>query len=161
MLRRCPPYMQEGSHQGGLGANKLLLGTSTCKFLVTKQENIFKANCLSRRWMQQERVTAVSTVIFWQVSMSPTCTGVHAHARTQQWPIIENVMRFLMLPLPLMRCYIHYIFLQTYTVLVASAPSIHGNSQWVPTLRHTHPHKANLRCRNARLMWQIKLQKEA
>lgn len=45
-----------------------------------------------------------------------------------------------MLPLPLILCYINYIFLQTYTVPVASAPGIHGNSQWVPSLRHTHPH---------------------
>lgn len=54
----------------------------------------------------------------------------------------KSAMRFLMLPLPLILCFINCNTLQTYAVLVVSAPSIHGNSQWVPTLGDAHPHIA-------------------
>lgn len=153
MLPRCPLYVQEGCHQGGLGANKWLLGTSTCRFLVTKQENIFKANCLSRRWMQQWSVRLPFPRLYFGRFPCRLLTDRHARACTHTTVANyrKRVMSFLVLPLPLILCYINYILLQTYTVLVVSAPSIHGNSQWVPTLRHTHPHTANLRCRNARL----------
>lgn len=63
-----------------------------------------------------ERVTAVSTVILWQVSMSPThARVVCVHARAFPQTAVANyrkcAMNILMPPLPLILCYNNYIFL--------------------------------------------------
>ena len=128
-------YRHEGSHQGTTRPIKLLSEAATCKFLATKQENMFRVNCVSRR-------CTVSRVIFDKFPRGHTHTHKHTHRRVTIYS--NSVMRFLilspMLPLPLILCYINYISQQAYTVLVVSAPSIHGNSQLVPTLRDARTH---------------------
>lgn len=47
---------------------KWLLGASTYKLLVTKQENRFRANSVSRRWMQRRRDRSFHGY-FWLMSM--------------------------------------------------------------------------------------------
>lgn len=67
---------------------------------------------------------------------------IWAHARTLNTKYRKRVMRFLtpspMLPLSLILCYINYILNESHMVLLVSAPSIHGNCKFVPTIRVSH-----------------------
>lgn len=141
MFQRHPACRREGTHQGNVGPDKLLSETSTYKFLATNQENIFGANCLSRRWMQQG---SMFTVIFSTFScglLTHTCT--HAHRMVTNYS--NSVMRFLtlspMLPLPLILCYINYIFNKPTQFLWCQHQVSMATAGWSQLSgMHTHTH---------------------
>lgn len=144
---RMSTLHEEGSHQGELGAiNYFWEHLPTSYWSLSKKTYLEQIACHEDECRGGE--TIVSMVIFGRF----LCSFMHTRAHTCTHPVAANyrncVMRPLMLPLPLILCYINYTLLQTYMVLVVSAPSIHGNSQWVPTLRDAHPHAAACKARH-------------